>query len=163
MSTMAGGGDPRRWWLSRIYVVTILVATVSAVLAPLTVASAGGSAERVSGIVATAAIVGAIVAVVGVSRRVRAVRYRLRPGAVSISASAATFGGIGWTFLVVTGLHAYRESDEEFWTRLPAGLATCLPVLIVAACALTVSRFVQRDDARRTAALRHAREAVSAS
>lgn len=164
MSTTTGVEvDRRRWWVSLIYVAVVLVSAVGAALAPVTAVFVEAAAQRVPGVSATVGIVSAMGAVVGICGRVRAVRGRLRPGAVSIAASAATFIGVGWTLLVVCGLHAYRESDDDFWARLPAGLLVCAPVLVVAACALTVSRVIQRDDDRRTAAIRHAREQAPAA
>ncbi|MCJ1707884.1 hypothetical protein [Microbacterium sp. VKM Ac-2923] len=153
--------EPGRWWLSLVYIAVILVAAVGAVLAPLTVFFVGSPTEGLPGIVATGGIVGGMSALVWVCLRAPAVRNRLRPGAVSISASAATFIAVGWTFLAVSGTHSYRDSDDAFWARLPFALAACVPVLVVAVCALTISRFIQRDDARRAAAARHSREVAS--
>ena len=162
MRTHAGEDQPGRWWLSLIYVAVILAAAVSAALAPLTDLLLRDSlSDSVPGIVLAVSVVGATSALVWVCLRVRAVRVRLRPGAASISASAATFIAVGWTVLAVSATHSYRDSDEAFLAGLPSTLAVCLPVLFVAVCALTVSRFIQRDDARRAAVTRGAPEVLS--
>jgi uncharacterized membrane protein len=162
VSTDARKDQPGKWWLSLIYFAVIVAAAVSSALAPLTVSLLRDSApDAVPGMIVTGSIVGATSALVWVCLRVRAVRDRLRPGAASISASAATFIAVGWTFLVVAGTHSYRESNEAFWGRLPFVLAGCTPALVVAVCALVISRSIQRDDARRAAVARLSREAAS--
>ncbi|MDF2666983.1 MAG: hypothetical protein K0R81_2833 [Microbacterium sp.] len=143
------------WSLSLLYISVVLALSLSGVFSLGVASFAWASDASPLGLRPTLCIiaVGGAALLVGVCLRVRGVRARLRPGAVSIAASMATFLAVGWTVVVVVG---YRENADDVWRQLPLALGICAPALIVAISALTISRFVQRDDARRAAAARGA-------
>lgn len=144
------------WWLSLLYVALIVAASVSAIFS-LGIASFVSLSETspvdIARMLCAVAAAGGAPLLAAICLRGRAVRSRLRPGAVSIAASGATFLAVVWTAVVMIG---YRESPGDVWRTLPFSLGVCAPVIIVAICALTISRFIQRDDARRVAAARGA-------
>ncbi|KQR19370.1 hypothetical protein [Microbacterium sp. Leaf151] len=159
MSTRTISDAGGAWWLSLLYIAVVLALAVSAVLslgvAPLLSASDISSVDVTRTLGGVAAVGGAPV-LTWICLRVRAVRSRLRPGAASIAASATTMLAVGWTCVVVVG---YRESAEDVWGQLPVSLGICAPALVVALCALSISRPVQRDHDRRASAARRGREA----
>lgn len=145
-------GEPGRWWLSLLYVASVLTASVAVILLHPIVDIVSfvvtSPVEAVPGIITTVAIASGMTAVVWSCLRVPSVRHRLRPGAASITASAATFVAVSWTWFVFVG---QDDGDGGLWARAPLTLAMCAPSAVVAICALVVSRAIQRDDARRAA------------
>jgi len=155
VSTVTNSETEGQWSLSLLYIGVMVILSLSGIFS-FGVASfawaSDGPPFRLAQALCIIAVGGAPL-LAGVCLRVRGVRTRLRPGAVSIAASTATFLAVGWAVLVVFG---YRESADDVWRHLSLSLGICAPALIVAICALTISRFIQRDDARRTAAARTA-------
>ena len=151
MTTVATRDDPGKWWLSLLYIAVVLSSGVWAVFSHPIVDTVSfvtmSPSEAVPGMLTAVSLVGGTLVAVWVCLRVPAVRRRLRPGAVSIAASSATFLAVGWGWFV---LFAFAE-DGDFWSRLPFGMAACAPVLFVAIGALTISRPIQRDHDRRIA------------
>ncbi|MDF2046599.1 hypothetical protein [Microbacterium sp. Kw_RZR3] len=156
MSIVTEHNTEGKWWLSLLYIPVILVASVSGIfslgIAPF-VSWSDASPVDIARMLCVVVAAGGAPLLTVICLRVRAVRSRLRPGAVSIAASGATILAVGWTVIVVVG---YQESAGDVWRTLPFFLGVCAPVLIVAICALTISRVIQRDDAHRVAAVRGA-------